>query len=490
VSAAPPGAAPWWSGRRTLVVLFLLTLPLVTPKVRGADEIEYFSYLRSLAFDHDVEFGNEYDRFYAADPRGLAGFKATFLDRRETETGRHINFAPLGCALLWSPFYLLAHAGVLAARAMGARVAADGFSFPYVAAVCYASALYGFAGLLLVHDTLRDHGRMPEPAATLSVASLWLGTPLLYYMTLAPAFSHAPGVFAVALLVWLSLRAARPRSRVWEWAAIGAVGGLAALVREQDGLFLIVPAGLLLYVMLPRSADLPAASHTRISWVLVRGTAMGVAAALAFSPQLLAYRALTGRFGPSRLVARKMSWSSPHLLQVLFDPGHGLFAWSPLLLVATGGLVYLVFRGAGVNPAPLILRGRFASPGLRRDLPVLLALGLLLQVWINGAVESWTQAGAFGSRRFVSSTPIFAWGLAGLLAAVPARRFRLAVLGLVLFVAWNVGLVVQFGLKLMDRQRLEWPRVAVNQVSEVPRHLVRAAWLFFTDRERLVREGP
>jgi len=503
VSGSHPGAAPRWAGRRALVLLFLLTLPLVTPKVRGADEIEYFSYLRSLVFDHDVEFGNEYDRFYAADPRGLAGFKATFLDRRETETGRHINFAPLGCALLWSPFYLLAHAGVLAARAMGARVAADGFSFPYVAAVCYASALYGLAGLLLVHDTLRDHGRMPEAAATLSVAALWLGTPLLYYMTLAPAFSHAPGVFAVALLVWLSLRAAtrgsggtagspsleqrariaarlhcvEPRQRdlaalgphsaramdasIWEWAAIGAVGGLAALVREQDGLFLIIPAGLATHRAIGRR-DWTAA--------VARSAAIGVAALLAFSPQLLAYRALTGRFGPSRLVARKMSWSSPHLLQVLFDPGHGLFAWSPLLLVATGGLVYLVWR--------------------RRDLTVvLLALALLLQVWINGAVESWTQAGAFGARRFVSSTPIFAWGLAALLAAVPARRFRLAVLGLVLFVAWNVGLVVQFGLKLMDRQRLEWPRVAVNQVSEVPRHLARAAWLFFTDRERLVREG-
>jgi hypothetical protein len=503
VSAAHPGAAPRWAGRRALVLLFLLTLPLVTPKVRGADEIEYFSYLRSLVFDHDVEFGNEYDRFYAADPQGLAGFKGTFLDRRENDTGRHINFASLGCALLWSPFYLLAHAGVLAARAFGARVAADGFSFPYVAAVGYASALYGLAGVLLVHQTLRDHGRMPEPAATFSVAALWLGTPLLYYMTLAPAFSHAPGVFAVALLVWLSLRAARgsggtagspqleQRARihsaramdasVWEWAAVGAAGGLAALVREQDGLFLIIPAAFLLHLAIAGR-----------SWgaALARAVAMGSAALLAFSPQLLAYRALTGRFGPSRLVARKMTWSSPHLLQVLFDPGHGLFAWSPLLLVATGGLIYLVFRGAGVNPAPLILRGRFASPGRRRDLTVvLLALALLLQVWINGAVESWTQAGAFGSRRFVSSTPIFAWGLAALLAAVPARRFRLAVLTLVLFVWWNVGLMVQFGLRLMDRQRLEWPRVAINQVSEVPRHLARAAWLFFTDRERLVREG-
>ena len=40
----------------------------------------------------------------------------------------------------------------------------------------------------------------------------------------------------------------------------------------------------------------------------------------------------------------------------------------------------------------------------------------------------------------------------------------------------------------MDRQQLEWPRVAVNQLTEVPPRLARALTLFFTDRERLVKE--
>jgi hypothetical protein len=195
------------------------------------------------------------------------------------------------------------------------------------------------------------------------------------------------------------------------------------------------------------------------------------AAALAFTPQLLAYRTVNGGFGPSHLVARKMSYASPHFLQVLFDPGHGLFAWSPVLLLATAGLVPAV-RRAGAPTA-------------------LLFLGLLLQVWINGAVESWTQAGAFGSRRFVSSTPVFAWGLAALVEAALPRLGRPAVAAAVgLVVWWNVSLMIQFGLRLMDRQRLEWPRVAVNQVAAVPPELGRVSWLFLTDRERLVREVP
>jgi hypothetical protein len=49
--------------------------------------------------------------------------------------------------------------------------------------------------------------------------------------------------------------------------------------------------------------------------------------------------------------------------------------------------------------------------------------------------------------------------------------------------------MVQFGLRLMDRQRLEWPKVAVSQLVEVPAQAGRVLRLFFTDRERLVRES-
>jgi hypothetical protein len=450
-------------GKRTLLVLFVLLLPAVTPRIRGADEIEYFAYLRSLVFDADLEFGNEYAYFHARDEQGLEMFKRTFLDLREPQTGRHINFAPLGAALLWSPFYLLAHGGVTLASALGASVAADGFSQPYVVAVCFASALYGLLGLLLVHEALVRFAGIAEDAATLAVAGVWLSSPLVYYMTIAPAFSHAPSLFAVALVIWLSARiAARGRSSLADWVGAGAAVGLAGLVREQDALFGCVPAGVWLAEALRARNALDAAK---------KASAAALAALLVFLPQLFAYRALNGSFGPSRMVARKMSYASPHLLEVLFDPAHGLFAWSPLLLVATAGLLAGLLRRKG------LLLG-------------ILSVALLLQAWINGSLASWTQAGAFGSRRFVSATAIFAWGLAHAVLWLKPRLGRAGTAALLaVFVWWNASLMVQFGLKLMDRQRLEWPRVAVSQFTEVPPRLLQAAWLFLTDRERLAKEG-
>ncbi len=444
--------------------MFLVTLPLVTPRIRAADEIEYYASLRSLVLDGDLEFGNEYQHFYDRDPQGLAGFKETFLDRREPNSGRHINFAPMGAAFLWAPFFVLAHVGVGVVNVLGGQVAQDGYSWPYLAAVSFASALYAFFGLLLTHAALVRFGRFDDVVAALTVAALWLATPVLYYMTIAPGFGHAPSLFAVGLLTYLFLRAAAHGAQAGPatWLVVGLAGGLAGCVREQDVLFLAMPAGFLAW---------DAARRGNWKASLARGLALGAGAFLALLPQLVAYRSLTGAWGPTQLVMRKMSFSSPHFLDVLVDPGHGLFLWSPVLLVATLGVLVLALS--------------------RREAVVtLLGVAILLQMWINGSIDSWHMAGAFGSRRFVGATPLFAWGLAFVLAGLVARAGRGLAVGVVaVFAWWNLSLMAQFGLRLMDRQRLEWPKVALNQFTEVPRHLGRAGFLFLTDRERLAKEG-
>jgi len=456
-----------WTGRRCLALVFLLTLPLVTPRLRASDEIEYFAYLRSLVFDHDLDFENEYRHFYDQNPQALEGFHHTFLVLQDEVTGKRLNFGPLGSALLWSPFYLLTHLLVLGSRALGlTTTAADGLSWPYVAAACYGSAVLGFLGLLLTHDAIRRFLRHSDAAATASVLALWLGSPLLYYVTVAPGFSHAPGIFAVALLVWLTfLEWAEPSAGVFRFVLLGLAGGLCALVREQDGLFLVMPAVLLAGRALHDLREGRAPVRP-----LLQGAALAAAAFLAFLPQLFAYRALYGGFHPSPIVRQKMHYWSPHFFDVLFDPAHSLFFWSPVLFVATVALTH----AAVTRPRAYAIA--FA--------------GLLAQVWICGSIQSWSQNGAFGMRRFVSATPCFAIGLAPLAAAALARgRERVLVAAVAFFAWWNVSLMVQFGLKLMDRQKLEWPKVAVQQVTEVPKRLSRVAFLFFTDREALVREG-
>ena len=41
----------------------LLALPLFTPRLYASDEIKYFVHLRSMYFDGDLQFANEYHAF-------------------------------------------------------------------------------------------------------------------------------------------------------------------------------------------------------------------------------------------------------------------------------------------------------------------------------------------------------------------------------------------------------------------------------------------
>ncbi|MGH8723163.1 MAG: hypothetical protein ACREU4_14330, partial [Burkholderiales bacterium] len=313
-------------------------------------------------------------------------------------------------------------------------------------AVACASAFYGLLALgLAVSAAGRLSRWWPVLAhwATPAALAVWLGTPLLFYMYIAPPYAHACSAFAVALflLVWLHVR------RTWSVrgaVALGLCGALTAMVREQDALFALGPA-----VDLAITASRGLRWETRAGRVRAQYLKAAAAGCIAFgagyAPQLVAYAALNGYPGPSRIVARKMIWHSPHALQVLGSPAHGFLLWTPLAVAAIAGLAMLAWRGQGE----------------RRRIGALMLLMLALQVYVSGSVDSWTTAGAFGQRRFVAITVLLTIGLTVFLRAVPTGTVRVAAATMIaLCVWWNLALTAAFGTGLMNRQRLELGRNA------------------------------
>jgi hypothetical protein len=458
------------SGLWALALVFLISLPLVTTRINASDEIQFFSWLHSWTFDGDADFDNEYRYFYDAGPGRNPGFVATFLDATN-EAGRRPNFAPIGSAVLWLPFYAAGH---IVAVVSGAPT--DGFSYPYVAAVAYGSALYGFLALLLSASIVRHLlGRSGLPAAVV----VWLGTPLIFYMYVAPGFAHACSAFAVALFirVWLLVR---DRWSLPGVVALGLCAALLAMVREQDAFFALGPAidfARWSWRHLRAGGPGPA----RVSRIATQALAGVVAFVLAYTPQLVAYQALNGAWRPDDKVARKMTWTSPHFFEVLLSPEHGLFLWTPLALVAIGGLIWLAISGRPTTSG---------EPGRTRHLDgawiaSLMLLMVALQVYVSGSVESWTVAGAFGQRRFVALTPLLAVGLAALApppGALWPRRTAVSALAVAL-IWWNIGLMAQFGLHLMDRQRLSIAHNARVSFVDLPRMAPAIAVRYLTDRE-------
>jgi hypothetical protein len=463
--------------RRAVVVLtllFIASLPAVTARLYSSDEVEYFSYLRSLWFDRDVSFENEYQYFYDHRIAQSADFHRTFLEL-ETATGRRINYGTMGCAILWSPFYAVADVTTRLLRAGGRDIAADGYSRPYVSAVAYGSAFYGFAAIVLSIAAAR---RVVGPGALSSGVAVWLGTPILFYMYIAPPFSHACSAFAVALFVTVWLR-------VRDWpvggtVALGLAAALMAMVREQDIFFAFAPLLDLALTLVKGTGDRrqETGDRRRIALAAVAGCA---AFAIGYLPQLLAYKALNGQFRPSPLVTRKMYWSAPHALQVLADPQHGFFFWTPLAVLAVIGLLMLAGLKASTTDVASVVPA--FRPADTRRIGACLLLMLALQVFISGAVESWTVAGAFGQRRFVAVTILLVIGLAALRAAIQAPPARVAMNVVVaLCVWWNVALMAEFGTSMMDRQRLELRRNAYDAFITLPRTAPDLLYRYFTKR--------
>lgn len=456
-----------------LGLAFLLSLPAVTTRFYASDEIEYFAYLRSLWFDRDLSFENEYRYFYERGIAQGAGFHATFLEAT-TATGLRINYAPIGSAILWAPFYAVADVGVRIARALGTDIPADGFSQPYIAATTYASAFYGFLSIVLsVVAVRRILG-----GADWTFAAVWLGTPLAFYMYVAPGFSHACSAFAVAafFVTWLRVR------ETWSSGGVIALGALAALmgmVREQDVFVAIGPA--LDYVVgTVRSAR---AGTRPLHISLLRAVAGLAAFAVGFLPQAISYLVLYGRIGPAPSVEQKMNWMSPHALQVLASLSHGFVFWTPLAVPAIAGLVCLSLGRARRDPTSAEI-GTPASAWIG----MICLLMVASEIYVSGSVASW-QGGAFGQRRLVGLTVFLVIGLASLFHAVQAVWLRRSLALLVVILAWwNLGLIAQFGSGLMNRQQLELSRNAYHNFVTIPRVLPDLAYRYAFDRESFYRK--
>ena len=462
----------WWQEWGALCLVAIMALPLFTPRVYASDEIKYFATLRSLYFDQDLHYENEYGYFIRRDPvahEGLRPFRDTV-----TPTGYRLNDAPIGTALLWLPFYAVADLGVVTARGLGATVPRDGYAWPYVWAVSLASMAWGTAGLLLTFRLCRHYA--DRSSATWGVVAVWLASPVVFYLYITPAMAHASSLFVVALFLFLWHRGRQDRS-LFGWALLGIAAGLMILVRELNWLLLLVVAvdevGAVL-TSVPSGADrrvgrsvaslMAAQLRDRGSGYLIFGLALAVVVA----PQFYVYRILNGTVGPTPFVVEKFSIVPRYAVSVLVSGFHGLFSWHPVTLVGVLGLG-LLWR-------------------LERRVAAALALLFTAQVLVVGSYDTWPGGASFGARRFINCTPIFALGVAAIAEVLTPHARRLGGIAILLLIVWNAGLAIQYAVGLIPRDApVTMRQIVSNQVFEVPPRVTDIAWRFVFDRSSFYR---
>ena len=222
---------------RLLLVIFLVTLPFVNPWVRG-DGVNYYAYVRSLLVQHNLSFEADWRhanlsfRMWSVNPEGQ------IAPEFYTSTGHVKNDYAVGAPMLWAPFLVPVHAGMLVLQRLGFNVKADGFSKPYVLTMALATALYAFVGLWLSFRFTCSY--VPERWAFLATLGMWFASSLPIYMYFIPSYSHAHSVFAAALFLWYWNRT-RPQRSVVQWVILGLLSGLLLDIYYLNIAILLLP---------------------------------------------------------------------------------------------------------------------------------------------------------------------------------------------------------------------------------------------------------
>ena len=435
-----------------LVLVALVSLLAVNTHVRG-DGNGYFAWLASAVIDRDLDFRNQYRH-------GNALFADQFLDsdgavqpRAVTATGHLENQWAVGPAVLWAPWFLIAHAVV----SLTGQDPQDGYASVYRRACATGTVIYAWSALWLSALTAMHFG-VSRSTALVSAVAVWGSSPLFVYADLLPFHVPVMAAFTVALFLWYGMT--RPTiMTLGQWAIWGALAGVMGMTYYVDLVFVLA----LLPTRLSRTRE--------IGWAkLLQGLLVAFASGcLAAAPQWIGKAIVYG--SPFVTGYRdQFFWLSPRLWSTAFSTNHGVILWTPVVAVGVAGLAWLSRR--------------------RADVSGLVAAAAVFYVVI-ASYENWHGLSSFGNRFFVSWTLPLVVGVSVILDAA-RRRGRLPHIAmtsmLVVLVAWNAGLAFQWASKMLpSRGGVDVARVVAQQWT-VPARAVSFGRRYVFDREALVRD--
>jgi hypothetical protein len=449
---------------KVLVFIFVLTLPLVNPWVRG-DGVGYYAFGRALLIQHDLNFKQDWLMANPSFRIGRTDADGNILPQEYTRTGHVDNHFSIGPAILWSPFLIAAHLYVLSYDAFGGHLPADGFSRPYVTAMALGTALYGFLALWISFRLSRKY--LSERWAFLATVGIWFASSLPVYMYFNPSWSHALSAFVVALFVWYWDLTQPARS--WaQWCILGLVGGLMMDVYYPNAILLLFPG---LESLAVCWQNLSRRDGKAFGSQVLKNALFAGAIVAAFLPTLVTKKIIYGSYLNSGY-GERWSWISPAMLKVCFSSDHGLFSWTPIAIPAVVGI--------------WLLRKHDWNLGINS------ILVFAAYLYAIGCYADWHGLSSFGSRFFVSLTVLFILGLSSFfdyLARVWSehRTWRLAQTTTAVLILWNLGLIFQWGTHLLPaRGPISWHDAAYNQVAVVPLQVAGTMKRYLTRRKQLM----
>ena len=393
-------------------ILFIILVYLATlfsyhnwtrtkPENRGVihwDIISYYAYLPATFIYGDVKLGFLNNPEFKNDNK--------FWDVR-AENGNRLIQTSMGMSFLYAPFFFMAH---LLAPVVGEP--RDGFGSIYQFFLCLSSLFYFIIGIWVLSKLLI---RYFSPVITsLTLLFIALGTNLFFYTVFEGPMTHSYNFTMITIFLYLVIKWYEKPDYL-KTSLIGLLFGLIVLVRPTN-IFVIF---LLLFWGVRNRNDMKERFRFFISH-LPMVILMAIAFILVWIPQMAYWKTLTGKLfynGYSSL-GGGFNFDAPHTWKMLFSYRKGWFLYTPIMLIATLGMVLLHRR----------IKEVFLS----------VLLYLVIMVYVLSSWWSWWYGGGFGLRAMVDLYGIMALPLAVTIEWVLKRKIlvKYSLLSLLFFMLY------------------------------------------------------
>lgn len=374
---------PVIGGLQLVLLIYYVVTPGIFEGKASGDGLHGFQFLPGVLLHHSLDLA-------ASLPR------APMMFGRQSN-GLVANLCPIGPCFLWLPTYLvgllvqkllwlLGHTPLVSLiGALRPRVLTGNGPFDFFMAGL-GSLLAGFVGIRLMFQLVQRY--LGTAAARFGAVLATLATPLTWYLVTQPLYQHAAAFFAVMLFLerWDAWRGQMTARR---WAGLGALAGVAVLMRPQEGLFALLPGLDVLFALVAaaRARD----GRAALRWLL-GGVLFLVALVVVFSPQAMLWQHYYGQLRNPQPPGH-FRFGDPAIVESIFSMRAGLLPWVPVLYLVVPGLILVRRRLRG-----LVWR---------------LGLVFALELWLNAAVWDFHGSWAYGPRRYTDLVGIAALGLGG-----------------------------------------------------------------------------
>jgi hypothetical protein len=352
-----------------LIIYVLLFMVFKKPyeewdRVINSDGKGYYGYLTAIFIYHDLDykFIESYEKEYYPSDRSV------FKDFRYSFKGETVNKYFPGLAILWLPFFILAH---FLSYLLGFPT--DGYSIIYQYSIALATLFYLWIGLKFLQKLLIRFSAKDTTASFITF-TIAFGTNIIYYAIVEPSMAHIYSFALITGFIYFSIRAIEEDRTKWYLLATLCYG-LTIIIRPTNGIFIFI---------IPFLAG-SAAKFTGFINRFINNSKSLFYSLLTFTLILLIppliWHTQTGYFFVYTYGAEGFDFLHPHFFEILFSYNKGWFIYTPIAFVSLFGF------------AGLFKENKFKS--------TVLALLLIIHIYITSCWWVWDYTSKFSQRVFI-----------------------------------------------------------------------------------------